>query len=86
MLVMICEILETYVLECWILMFVSEHVGNADRTCLIYGVCEICDICDDYVISFVCLDGITKTIKRCIFVTLPSVTLGKEVLCRVSGP
>jgi hypothetical protein len=34
-------------------MFVSEHVGNAMRTCLIYGVCEICicDICDDYVIS-----------------------------------
>jgi hypothetical protein len=48
MLVMLCEILETYVLECWILMFVSEHVGNAMRTCLIYGVCEICDV---YVIS-----------------------------------
>jgi hypothetical protein len=27
-----------------------------------------------------------KQIKRCILVTLPSVTLGKEVLCRVSGP
>jgi hypothetical protein len=26
-----------------------------------------------------------KQIKRCILVTLPSVTLGKEVLCRVSG-
>jgi hypothetical protein len=26
---LLCEILETYVLECWILMFVSEHVGNA---------------------------------------------------------
>jgi hypothetical protein len=26
MLVMLCEILETYVLECWILMFVFEHV------------------------------------------------------------
>jgi hypothetical protein len=38
-------------------MFVSEHVGNAVRTCLIYGVCEIYD---DYVISFVCLDGIEK--------------------------
>jgi hypothetical protein len=25
-------------------MFVSEHVGNAVRTCLIYGVCEICDV------------------------------------------
>jgi hypothetical protein len=24
-----CEILETYVLEFWILMFVFEHVGNA---------------------------------------------------------
>jgi hypothetical protein len=49
MLVMLCEILETYVLECWILMFVSEHVvGNAVRTCLIYGVCEIYDV---YVIS-----------------------------------
>jgi hypothetical protein len=32
-------------------MFVFEHVGNAVRTCLIYGLCEICDICDDYVIS-----------------------------------
>jgi hypothetical protein len=29
MLVMLCEILETYVLECWILMFMFEHVGNA---------------------------------------------------------
>jgi hypothetical protein len=29
-------------------MFVSEHVGNAVRTCLIYGLCEICDV---YVIS-----------------------------------
>jgi hypothetical protein len=29
-------------------MFVSEHVGNAVRTCLIYGVCETCDV---YVIS-----------------------------------
>ena len=48
MLVMLCEILETYVLECWILMFVFEHVGNAVRTCLIYGLCEICDV---YVIS-----------------------------------
>jgi hypothetical protein len=47
MLVMLCEILETYVLEFWILMFVSKHVGNVVRTCLIYGVCEICD----YVIS-----------------------------------
>jgi hypothetical protein len=46
MLVMLCEVLETYVLECWIL--VSEHVGNDVRTCLIYGVCEICDV---YVIS-----------------------------------
>jgi hypothetical protein len=29
MLVMLCEILQTYVLECWILMFVFEHFGNA---------------------------------------------------------
>jgi hypothetical protein len=52
-LVMLCEILETYVLECWILMFVSKHVSNVVRTCLIYGVVRyvICDICDDYVIS-----------------------------------
>jgi hypothetical protein len=48
MLVMLCEILDTYVLECWILMFVFEHVGNDVRTCLIYGVYEICDV---YVIS-----------------------------------
>jgi hypothetical protein len=44
MLVMLSEILETYVLEYWILMFVSEHVGNVVRTCLIYGVCEICNV------------------------------------------
>jgi hypothetical protein len=44
MLVMLCKILETYGLECWILMFVFEHVGNPVRTCLIYGVCEICDV------------------------------------------
>jgi hypothetical protein len=43
-----CQPEKTYVLECWILMFVFEHVGNAVRTCLIYGVCEICDV---YVIS-----------------------------------
>jgi hypothetical protein len=49
MLVMLCKILETYVLECWILMFVFEHVGNAVRTCLIYGVCEICDVYVVYV-------------------------------------
>jgi hypothetical protein len=48
MLVMLCEVLETYVLKCWILMFVSEHVGNAVRTCLIHGVCKLCDV---YVIS-----------------------------------
>jgi hypothetical protein len=48
---MLREILETYVLDCWILMFVSEHIGNAVRTCLIYGVCEICDSYDDYAIS-----------------------------------
>ena len=58
MFVMLCEILETYVLQCWILMLVSEHVGNDVRTCLIYGVCEICDV---YVISSVCVDGIQKT-------------------------
>jgi hypothetical protein len=45
MLVLLYEILE---IECWILMFVSKHVGNAVRTCLIYGVCEICGV---YVIS-----------------------------------
>jgi hypothetical protein len=48
MLVILCEIVETYVLKCWILTFVSKHVGNVVRTCLIYGVCEICDV---YVIS-----------------------------------
>jgi hypothetical protein len=35
-------------------MFVFEHVGNAVRTYLIYGLCEICDVLcdiyDDYVI------------------------------------
>jgi hypothetical protein len=60
MLVMLCEILETYVLECWILMFVSEHVGNVVRTCLIYGVCEICDVYVIYVMimcDIFCLFG-----------------------------
>jgi hypothetical protein len=48
------------------------------------SVMYICDICD---VSFVCLDRIGKTNKkRCVLVTLPSVTLGKEGLCRVSGP
>jgi hypothetical protein len=46
--VMLCEILETYVFECWILMFMFEHVGNVVRNCLIYGLCEICDV---YMIS-----------------------------------
>ena len=48
------------------------------------------DVCGDSVISvmimlyiFVSLYGIIKTNKRGILVTLPSVTLGKEVLCRV---
>jgi hypothetical protein len=50
MLVMRCEILETYVLECWILMFVFEHVGTIGKTCLIYVVCEICDVYVVYVI------------------------------------
>jgi hypothetical protein len=49
MLVMLCEILETYVLERWILMFVFKHVGNVVRTCLIYGVCEIYDVYVVYV-------------------------------------
>jgi hypothetical protein len=31
-------------------MFVSEHVDNDVRTCLIYGLCEICDV---YVISVI---------------------------------
>jgi hypothetical protein len=44
-------------------------------------------ICDIYEISFVCLDEIGKTNKkRCVLVTLSSVTLDKEVLYRVSGP
>jgi hypothetical protein len=44
----------------------------------------ICDICE---ISFVWMDGIGKTNKkRCVLVTLPSVTLGKKVIWRVSGP
>jgi hypothetical protein len=95
-LVMLCEILDTYVLVCWILMFVFENVGNVVITSLIYGLCEIWDVYVIYVmiiwymwcicdISFVCLEGIGKNkLKRCILVTLPSVTLGKKVLYRVS--
>jgi hypothetical protein len=45
------------------------------------SVMYICDdICD---VSFVCLDGIEKQIKRCIPVTLPSVraiALGREAI------
>jgi hypothetical protein len=37
-------------------------------------------------VSFVCLNGIAKTNKRGILVILLSVTLDKEVLCRVSWP
>jgi hypothetical protein len=52
------------------------------RTCLIYGICEICDIYVISMISFVCLDGIAKTNKKGgILVTLPIVkviALGKE--------
>jgi hypothetical protein len=82
MLVMLCEILETYVFECWILMFVFEHVGNAVITSLIYGLCEICDV---YVISLLFVwRNMKNKFKRCILVTLSSVTLDKEVLCRVS--
>jgi hypothetical protein len=45
-------------------------------------ICDICDnICD---VSFVYLDGIEKQIKRCVLVTLSSVTLVKEGVCRVS--
>ena len=75
MLVMLCEILETYVLECWILMFVFEHVGNAlwelvwfmifvRYVMYMWYLWWLCDICDDYVISFVCLDRIAKTNKK----------------------
>jgi hypothetical protein len=39
-----------------------------------------------YICDIFCLCGWnTKKIKRYILVTLPSVTLGKEALCRVSG-
>jgi hypothetical protein len=76
MLVMLCEILETYVLECWILMFVFKLVGNAVRTCLIYGACEICDVYVVYVIFFVCFDEIAKTNLKGVYWSF----------CRVSGP
>jgi hypothetical protein len=52
----------------------------------------ICDICDDYVISFVCLDGIKKQIKkvytghfvecytrqRTSLLSVRAITLGRE--------
>jgi hypothetical protein len=41
-------------------------------------------ICDIYVISSVCVDGIQKTNKK-VYTGHPSVTLGKEALCRVFG-
>ena len=40
------ENLDIYLCLCWIFMFVM------------ISVMYICDICDVYVISFVCLDGI----------------------------
>jgi hypothetical protein len=49
MLVMLCETLETYVLKCWVLMFVFEHVGYDVMTSLIYGLCEIYDVYVIYV-------------------------------------
>jgi hypothetical protein len=62
-----------FVLRTWILMFLLDTY-----------VCD--DIYDVYVISFVCLDGIEKTNKKVYTGHLPSVTLSKEGLCRVSGP
>jgi hypothetical protein len=57
-----------YLCLCWIFMSVMK------------SVMYICDICD---VSFVCLDGIEKTNKKCILVTLPSVSaiaLGREAI------
>jgi hypothetical protein len=67
-----------FVLRTWIFMFVFD----------IYVCDDICDIyiCGVYVVSFVSLDGIEKTNKKVYTGHLPSVTLGKEVLCRVSWP
>jgi hypothetical protein len=74
-----------------ILMFVL-------RTCILMFVLDIyvCDdICDVYMWymwwymwCIFCLFGWNRKnkFKRCVLVTLPSVTLGKEVVCRVSGP
>ena len=63
------EMLNTYVCDvyiclCWLFMFVM------------ISVMYICDICDVYVISFVCLDGIWKTNKKGAYWSL----------CRVSRP
>jgi hypothetical protein len=48
------------------------------RTCILMFVLDIyicdvyiCDICDDiYNVSFVCLDGIEKTNKKCVYWSL----------------
>ena len=71
-------VLNTYVCDvylclCWLFMFVM------------ISVMYICDICDVYVVSFVCLGGIEKTNKKCVYWSLLCHTR-QEVLCRVSGP
>jgi hypothetical protein len=65
-------VLNTYVCDvylclCWLFMFVMIYVMY---------------ICDIYVISFVCVDGIQKTNKKGAYWSL----CRKEVLCRVSRP
>jgi hypothetical protein len=52
MLVILCEILETYVCECWRLMFMSELVGCGD-ICEIYGVGDTCVESVIYVMSMI---------------------------------
>jgi hypothetical protein len=65
----------------WIFMFMLA-IYVCDDICDVYMWYMWC-ICDIF-----CLFGWNREnkLKRCLLVTLPSVTLGKEVLCRVSRP
>jgi hypothetical protein len=62
------------------------------RSCFVSMVLEPSDLllksvvtcAKQHDICFVCLDGIAKTNKKGNLVIFSSVTLGKEILCRVS--
>jgi hypothetical protein len=63
----LCQILRLMRLMFLILMFVLRTwIFMPVRIYVMY----ICDICDVYVVSFVCLDGIEKTNKKSVYWSL----------------